>query len=187
MRKVISFIFISLSVLYLIPAIDIAPSFIPVSWNLGDIEVADDIDIKFTDMEGAVLKDDEGNVDTLAFGTSGMYGVGQFKISYEITSLNIGDVYISGNGDLVNSTDPDDKLSWTLKQEGGGSWKDVLTSEESGKWVLIMTHYPSTNGITSKGELSYQIQTENLLTRIPDFEPSVSYETVITVKWEAKS
>lgn len=173
MRKAILFILISLFIIGSLSAETVlASSNIPVNWNLNDIEVKEGIIVTF-------VKDDDSEITgALEFGTSGMYGVGQFKIEYKITSLNTANVYISGEGDLG------DVLSWSLKQMQNGSWKTLLSKDDKYKRKVIFTHYPSTKGITSSGELEFELQTENLLTK--DLNQK-SYSTTLCVTWEGIS
>lgn len=187
MRKAILFILISLFIIGSLSAETVlASSNIPVNWNLNDIEVDEGVEVTFVAV-GDNSKITGVDSKTLAFGTSGMYGVGQFNIEYKITSLNTANVYISGNGDLVNSTDPDDKLSWSLKQKQkqNGSWKSLLSKDDDYKRKVIFTHYPSSKGITSSGELEFELQTENLLTK--DLNQDYSYSTTLYVTWEGIS
>lgn len=178
MRKAILFILISLFIIGSLSAETVlASSNIPVNWNLNDIEVKEGVEVTFV----AVGDNSEiTGVDskTLEFGTSGMYGVGQFNIEYKITSLNTANVYISGKGDLG------DKLSWSLKQRQNGSWKSLLSKDDEYKRKVIFTHYPSSKGITSSGELEFELQTENLLTK--DLNQK-SYSTTLCVTWEGIS
>ena len=176
MRKAILFILISLFIIGSLSAETVlASSNIPVNWNLNDIEVEEGVKVTFFDSKNNEIT---GESKTLEFGTSGMYGVGQFKIKFEITSLNTANVYISGDGDLG------DVLSWSLKQRQNGSWKSLLSKDDGYKRKVIFTHYPSSKGITSSGELEFELQTENLLTK--DLNQK-SYSTTLCVTWEGIS
>ena len=176
MRKAILFILISLFIIGSLSAETVlASSNIPVNWNLNDIEVKEGVKVTFFDGDD---KEITGESKTLEFGPSGMYGVGQFKIKCEITSLNTANVYISGEGDLG------DELSWSLKQKQNGSWKSLLSKDDGYKRKVIFTHYPSSKGITSSGELEFELQTENLLTK--DLNQK-SYSTTLCVTWEGIS
>lgn len=178
MRKAILFILISLFIIGSLSAETVlASSNIPVNWNLNDIEVDEGVIVTFVaGYNSEIITDEDGK--TLEFGTSGMYGVGQFKINYKITSLNTANVYISGEGDLG------DELSWSLKQKQNGSWKSLLSKDDEYKRKVIFTHYPSSKGITSSGELEFELQTENLLTK--DLNQK-SYSTTLCVTWEGIS
>lgn len=178
MRKAILFILISLFIIGSLSAETVlASSNIPVNWNLNDIEVDEGVEVTFFDGKDIEIT---GEDKTLEFGTSGMYGVGQFKINYKITSLNTVNVYISGEGDLGNV------LSWSLKQmQNDGSWKSLLSKDDDYKRKVIFTHYPSSKGITSSGELEFELQTENLLTK--DLNQDYSYSTTLYVTWEGIS
>ena len=177
MRKAILFILISLFIIGSLSAETVlASSNIPVNWNLNDIEVDEGVIVTFVAGYNSEITDEDGK--TLKFETSGMYGVGQFKINYKITSLNTANVYISGEGDLGGV------LSWSLKQRQNGSWKSLLSKDDEYKRKVIFTHYPSSKGITSSGELEFELQTENLLTK--DLNQK-SYSTTLCVTWEGIS
>ena len=179
MRKAILFILISLFIIGSLSAETVlASSNIPVNWNLNDIEVDEGVEVAFVAVGNSKIEITDEDSKTLEFGTSGMYGVGQFKINYKITSLNTANVYISGKGDLGG------ELSWSLKQMQNGSWKSLLSKDDGYKRKVIFTHYPSSKGITSSGELEFELQTENLLTK--DLNQK-SYSTTLCVTWEGIS
>lgn len=183
MRKSIVFILTSLCAMALLSAETVlAEKNINVSWNLSGIEFDEGVSVAFEAIGDSKIEMNENGKSTLVFDISGMYGVGQFKITYQIRSRYIANLYLSSNGILKND-DGSDSLSWTLQRENSKSWEEILTSENEDKKIIIDSHYPSVDGIlTKERSIEFKIQTENLLNR----EKSLSgpYSTVFSITWE---
>ena len=176
MKKVILLIFIS-AFLFSLSADVVEESRIHVVWDLGTVDVDPSASIDF------LAYDTASGISNLDLSLSGMKASGRFYISFSIVSLSSVNISIyvpDGAGAMTNGTSSIDWSLSMLLDEELDAWETGLDKESYSTPWHFYTHYPSTNGISSSGNILFEIETENLLM----LEDTGTYKTQLKVEVE---